>query len=71
MLFYMAQRSGPINDELVPWRETSTITDKDGDVDLTGGWFDGVYFHFYYNITGSTLCTFTVKKYRQLLIIRI
>jgi len=54
MLFYMAQRSGPINDDLVPWRETSTITDKDGDVDLTGGWFDaGDHVKFGFPMAGS------------------
>ena len=42
MLFYFAQRSGEIDDQLVPWRGTSAMYDgQDNGKDLTGGWYDG------------------------------
>ena len=42
MLFYFAQRSGEISDNLVPWRGTSAMNDgQDNNRDLTGGWYDG------------------------------
>lgn len=45
LLFYEAQRSGklPANNR-IPWRGDSMLDDKDGDVDLTGGYFDGTFF---------------------------
>ncbi|KAJ6643786.1 Endoglucanase E-4 [Pseudolycoriella hygida] len=50
LLFYEAQRSGklPANNR-IPWRGDSMLNDKDGDVDLTGGYFDAgdhVKFNF-------------------------
>lgn len=43
LLFYEAQRSGklPANNR-IPWRGDSMLDDKDGDIDLTGGYFDGI-----------------------------
>lgn len=42
MLFYYVQRSGPINDTIIPWRtEDSAMTDgNDSGRDLVGGWYD-------------------------------
>ena len=42
ILFYEAQRSGPLpSDNRIPWRWHSTMNDGcDFNVDLTGGWFD-------------------------------
>lgn len=43
LLFYEAQRCGklPANNR-IPWRGDSMLDDKDGDIDLTGGYFDGI-----------------------------
>lgn len=45
LLFYEGQRSGrlPANNR-IPWRGDSMLEDGDGDVDLTGGYFDGEIF---------------------------
>ncbi|OXA46991.1 endoglucanase E-4 [Folsomia candida] len=50
LLFYEGQRSGrlPANNR-IPWRGDSMLEDGDGDVDLTGGYFDAgdhVKFNF-------------------------
>ncbi len=38
LLFYEAQRSGPLDStNKVPWRGSSALNDRDGAVDLTGG----------------------------------
>lgn len=44
LLFYEAQRCGklPANNR-IPWRGDSMLGDKDGDIDLTGGYFDGIF----------------------------
>lgn len=46
LLFYEAQRSGklPANNR-IQWRGDSMLDDRDGDVDLTGGYFDGIFFN--------------------------
>ena len=41
ILFYEAQRSGKLINNRIPWRGDSFLTDSDGTVDLTGGYFDG------------------------------
>ncbi len=52
LLFYEAQRSGKLPaSNRIPWRGDSMLDDKDGDVDLTGGYFDG----------NSLLCYVVVK----------
>lgn len=41
LLFYEAQRSGPLDStNKVPWRGSSALNDRDGAVDLTGGLYD-------------------------------
>lgn len=43
LLFYEAQRSGKLPaSNRIPWRGDSMLNDWDGDVDLTGGYFDGI-----------------------------
>lgn len=45
LLFYEAQRTGKLpEDNRIPWRGDSMLDDKDGDVDLTGGYFDGISY---------------------------
>ena len=42
LLFYDAQRAGPLPTEyIVSWRESATAQDELDDADLTGGFFDG------------------------------
>ena len=45
LLFYMAQRSGTLPDDVIPWRKDSAENDglqvSDGWKDLSGGWYDG------------------------------
>ena len=43
ILFYEAQRSGPLpDDNRISWRGDSAMEDgNDVGVDLTGGWYDG------------------------------
>lgn len=43
LLFYEAQRSGklPVSNR-IPWRGDSMLDDRDGEVDLSGGYFDGI-----------------------------
>ena len=44
--FYEAQRSGFLpEDYIIPWRGNSATEDgEDVGHDLTGGWYDGVYY---------------------------
>lgn len=43
LLFYEAQRTGKLpSTNRIPWRGDSMLDDRDGDVDLTGGYFDGI-----------------------------
>lgn len=43
LLFYEAQRSGKLPaSNRITWRGNSMLEDKDGDIDLTGGYFDGI-----------------------------
>ena len=42
LLFYLAQRSGHLPDNVIPWRGDSALGDgSDVNRDLTGGWYDG------------------------------
>jgi len=43
ILFYEAQRSGPLpSNNRIPWRGDSALRDGcDVGLDLTGGWYDG------------------------------
>ena len=45
LLFYEAQRSGPLpSDMRITWRKDSALDDKGlNDEDLTGGYYDGKY----------------------------
>lgn len=47
--FYEAQRTGYLpSDNRVPWRGDSFVTDQGDDgEDLSGGYFDGTFFHSY------------------------
>ncbi len=46
LLFYEAQRSGKLPaDNRIAWRGDSMLDDgKDVSLDLTGGYFDGIYY---------------------------
>ena len=46
ILFYAAQRSRKLPvDNPIPWRTDSALKDRgDNGEDLTGGWYDGLYF---------------------------
>ena len=48
LLFYEAQRSGKLPaDQRVKWRKDSALDDgKDVNLDLTGGYYDGLFFSF-------------------------
>jgi hypothetical protein len=52
ILFYAAQRSGKLPvDNPIPWRADSALTDRGNNgEDLTGGWYDGLYFLFVFCI---------------------
>jgi len=41
ILFYEAQRSGKLINNRIPWRGDSFLTDSDGAIDLSAGYFDG------------------------------
>ena len=47
LLFYEAQRSGPLPDNMrIDWRKDSALDDGDDvNKDLTGGYYDGNFFH--------------------------
>ena len=45
ILFYDAQRSGRLwGNNSIPWRGDSAVNDNDGGHDLSGGWYDGMYW---------------------------
>jgi endoglucanase len=48
LLFYEAQRSGKLPpSNRVGWRKDSMLEDRDGNIDLTGGYFDGKNCNYY------------------------
>lgn len=56
ILFYDAQRSGklPANNP-IPWRGDSAVNDSDGNVDLSGGWYDaGDHVKFNFPMAAAT-----------------
>ena len=58
ILFYEAQRTGYLpSTNRIPWRGDSFTNDRDGVIDLTGGYFDG-------NVRHYVSCEF--KKHRLL-----
>ena len=52
LLFYEAQRSGPLpNNMRIDWRKDSALNDgSDVGLDLTGGYYDGMYYKTVYLI---------------------
>ncbi|XP_076439115.1 endoglucanase E-4-like, partial [Babylonia areolata] len=60
LLFYLAQRSGPLPDDVISWRGDSAVNDgtqgPDGQWrDLSGGWYDaGDFLKLNFPMAGST-----------------
>ncbi|KAK7461208.1 hypothetical protein BaRGS_00038743, partial [Batillaria attramentaria] len=55
LLFYLAQRSGRIPDNVIPWQKDSALNDgSDVSRDLTGGWYDaGDFLKINFPMAGS------------------
>lgn len=70
MLFYEAQRSGPLPaDQRVTWRGDSALSDgEDNNIDLTGGYYDGK-LSFLKSYTLTMIIVVQVHVYQILVIL--